>query len=228
MLLSLWLCLTCFPVLVFSCGVAPPRFLTSVSLWAYTFGMRKHISGKRRFQSYVDGSNVYKRADVEKLMWESRLSSKTDDEIASLVGLPVSGVRRALTVMYNRVATEGGLLARAWAVRQTVCLWEDVYVVAGKEWTLTKDPRYAAVMRGALADIRKIWGVDAPQRVNHAHIHTGVINTELGRCSIAELELLQRLCGSGDGDVAFGCDGGDGPFGVGVPALSGLLPSCNS
>ncbi|OYV99461.1 MAG: hypothetical protein B7Z62_00225 [Deltaproteobacteria bacterium 37-65-8] len=188
--------------------------------------MRKHIQGKRRFQHYVDGSNVYKRAEVEKLMWEARLGDASDEEIASLVGLPVSGVRRALTVMYNRVATDGSLLARTWAVRQTMLLWSEVYEEAGRQWVLTKDPRYAAVMRGALADIRKIWGVDAPQRVNHAHIHTGVIHTELGRCTVEELELLRRLCG--DGEVAGGCDSGEDRFGDGLPPIPGLLPPGNS
>jgi len=196
--------------------------------------MRKNVQGKSRFRTYVDGSNVYKRAAVEKLMWEARLENASDDEIASLVGLPIAGVRRSLTVMYNRVATEGAILARTWAVRQTMLLWTDVYEVAGAQWKLTKDPRYAAVMRGALADIRKIWGVDAPQRVMHAHIHTGVINTELGRCTIEELELLRRLCAGSDGEcaidgeysseVASGGDVGVGPFGSGLPEVSGLLP----
>jgi hypothetical protein len=172
----------------------------------------------------VDTVSLYRRGHLEKVMWERRLDGLTDDQIASLVGLPCGEVRKTLEKMLVRVQTDGELLARSWAVKQTMALWTEVYQVAADEWLLTKDPRYAEVMRGALKDIRDIWGVDKAKRVLHAHAVAGVIHTDLGRFSKDELEMLARLFPAGEGNpVPPGLDAGEDSDGVVIPGLSELL-----
>jgi hypothetical protein len=186
-----------------------------------------------------DISSIYRRAELEKLMWESRLDGLTDDEIASLIGLPSGRVKSTLGRMLANLQNEAGVIAKSWAIRQTMALWAEIYTPAAQMWLETKDTRYAEVMRGALSDIRKIWGVDAPQRIQHKHLHAGVIHSDLGKCSREELELLARLFPDDDVEVCAddendgdsfteGFDCGENQTGVGIPELQGLLPSCDS
>ena len=188
----------------------------------------KHEESGVEVKRVKDVVSLYRRAELEKLMWESRLDGMGDDEIASLVGLPTGRVRYSLTKMLTNVQTEGGLLSRAWAIRQTMVLWAEVYSIAAEEWLSTRDPRYAEVMRGALADIRKIWGVDAPQRIQHKHLTVGIVHTELGRMSKDELELLAKLFPEEQDQSAEGLDAGEDSACSCIPELQGLLPSGDS
>jgi len=173
----------------------------------------------------ADITSLYRRGHLEKVMWERRLEGLSDDEIASLVGLPAGEVRKSLERMLVRVQTDADVLARSWAIRQTMALWGEVYGVAAQEWLVTKDPRYAEVMRGALSDIRAIWGVDKAKRVLHAHAVAGVIHTDLGRLTKDELEMLSRIFPAGCEDgVALGLDSGEGSVDVVVSGLPGVLP----
>jgi len=160
--------------------------------------------------------DMYKQAELEKTLWESRLEGMSDDQLASMVGLPTGVVSRTLGKMLQKVQTDAASISRAWALRQTMALWTEIYSVAAEEWLKTRDPRYAEVMRGALADIRKIWGVDAPQRAIHGHVVAGVIHTKLGGLSKDELEYLSQIFPTG------GDDAGSYTDGSGIQELAGV------
>jgi hypothetical protein len=168
-------------------------------------------------------SPIFKRAETEVRMWDARMKDMSDVEISDLVGLSVGVVRSSLASMLRRISSEGNLIARSWAVRETVLLFQDIYSPAEVLWRESGDPRYAELMRGALSDIRKIWGVDAPQRVQTLSVHVGVMDSELGRLSVDELRMLRGMFPGDSG----GCDGGVDPSGSGLPELPGLLSVSN-
>ena len=138
-------------------------------------------------------SSRYLDADLDLVIWEHRLDGLSDSVIAGIVGIRSGRVRRSLERMLSTVHAESSMIAREWAVRETMCLWVEVYTVAALQWRECKDPRYAEVMRGALADIRRIWGVDAPQRLAVAHFDGGIVNSELVDLSKDQLEILAAM-----------------------------------
>lgn len=163
----------------------------------------------------VDPIEIYRRADAERAIARGVLDGMSEDALAASLGLSVNGVVSVLNKLSRRVVAESGDLARGLAIKQSICL-EQLYLSAESMWNETKDPRYATEMRGAMADIRKIWGVDAVQRVSLTATvtNTGVMGGILGGLDERSLGFLEQVLG--------GCESGAGADGEGVPALEGL------
>jgi len=92
-----------------------------------------------------------------------------------------------------------------------------LYMSAEKLWNESKDPRYAEQMRGALSDVRKIWGVEAPQRIAlgaSLNVKGGVLGGVLAGLDDRTLDALES--------IFVGRDEGGGIDGEGVPPSEGL------
>ncbi|HUV04655.1 MAG TPA: hypothetical protein VMX94_06060 [Armatimonadota bacterium] len=163
----------------------------------------------------TDPSNLYRRGEVEKRIARGVLDGKDESELSDLLGMPKRDVTDIVSRLARRVAQESPEIARIHAIKQTGML-QALYLEAQTEWGKTHDPRYAEQMRGALSDIRKIWGVEAPQRIALGAVVAGtggVLGGILGDVDDATLEMLAGIFERGNA--------GAGADGEGVPALEG-------
>ena len=163
----------------------------------------------------VDTGSLYRRAAVEKRIARGILDGKDESELSDLLGMPTRDVTDIVSRLARRVAQESPEIARIHAIKQTGML-QTLYLEAQGEWVRTHDPRYAEQMRGALSDIRKIWGVEAPQRIALGAVVAGtggVLGGILGEVDDATLEMLAGIFERGNA--------GAGSDGEGVPSLEG-------
>jgi hypothetical protein len=164
----------------------------------------------------IDVSSMYRRAEQERLVSRGVLDGHDESELSEMLGLPSRDVKGIMNRLAARAQAEGVEIARIHAIRQTGQLVA-LYLRAETEWEATKDPRYAEQMRGCLSDIRKIWGVEAPQRIalgGTLNVKGGVLGGILGNLGDRELELLES--------IFEGSNGGGRPDGAGIPALEGV------
>lgn len=164
----------------------------------------------------VDTVGLYRRAEIERQIARGILEGKDESEMCNILGMPSGDVNDILTKLADRAQREAVEIARLHAIRQTGQLTV-LYLDAEKKWTETGDPRYAEQMRGALADIRKIWGVDAPQRIalgGTLNVKGGVLGGILGGLDDRTLEMLEG--------IFEGCNAGGSPDGEGLPSPAGL------
>lgn len=174
-------------------------------------GRKGHDGGR-----VVDVTSLYRRAEVEKRIARGILDGKDEDQLSDLLGMPRRDVVDIASRLAARVQAEGPEIARIHAIKQTGAL-QALYLSAQSEWEKTKDPRYAEQMRGALSDIRKIWGVEAPQRIALGAVVAGtggVLGGILGQLDDSALEMLAGIFERSDT--------GPGVDGEGLPALEGL------
>jgi hypothetical protein len=163
-----------------------------------------------------DVSELYRRAEAEKRAARFVMDGKDEREISELLGLTDRNVVGILEKLCARVQSESVEIAKVHAIKQTTALM-GLYLEAQEMWTKTKDPRYAQEMRGALGDVRKIWGVDAPQRIalgGSLNVSGGILGGILGGLDDRTLDALEGLFE--------GRDEGTSVDGEGLPALEGL------
>lgn len=163
----------------------------------------------------VDTTDLFRRAEVEKRIARGILDGKDELELSDLLGMPRRDVVDIVSRLAARVQAEGPEIARIHAIKQTGML-QALYLEAQIQWSESHDPRYAEQMRGALSDIRKIWGVEAPQRIALGAVVAGtggVLGGILGDVDDSTLEMLAGLFERGD--VGAGSDG------EGIPSLEG-------
>jgi hypothetical protein len=164
----------------------------------------------------MDVGEMYRRAEVERRVSRGVLDGHDEGELSEMLGLPSRDVKGIMNRLAARAQAEGVEIARIHAIRQTGQLVA-LYLRAETEWESTKDPRYAEQMRGCLSDIRKIWGVEAPQRIalgGALNVKGGVLGGILGSLGDRELELLESIFEGGNG--------GGRADGAGIPALEGV------
>ena len=164
----------------------------------------------------VDVTNLYRRAEVERRIARGIVDGRDEAELCDMLGLPSDDVTDIVNRLSVRVQAEAVEIARVQAIKQTGAL-TSLYMEAERRWRATGDPRYAEQMRGALADIRKIWGVDAPQRValgGTLNVRGGVLGGILAGIDEGTLRLLSG--------IFEGSDGGSGSDGAGVSEVKGL------
>lgn len=167
-------------------------------------------------------SRYYKRAEAEKRAARFIMDGKDEAEISELLGLPNREVTGIVEKLAERVQGEAVQIAKIHAIKQTAGLMS-LYMEAQVQWDRTKDPRYAEVMRGVLSDVRKIWGVDAPQRIalgGSLNISGGILGGILGGLDDRTLDALEGLFE--------GRDIGSGEDGEGLPSLEGLCETGGS
>jgi len=163
----------------------------------------------------VDTTSLYRRAEVERRIARGILDGKDEKELCDLLGLPRRDVNDVVTRLADRVQSDSVEIARIHAIKQTGMLTA-LYMDSEKQWQKTNDPRYAEVMRGALADTRKIWGVEAPQRIalgGTLNVKRGVLGGILGNLDDRALEALDA--------VFTECDSGRSDDGESLPSLEG-------
>ena len=164
----------------------------------------------------IDTVDLYRRAEVERRVARGILDGKDEAELCEMLGLPNREVNGIATKLAQRVQSDAVEIARIQAIKQTTALTA-LYMDAQKLWSETNDPRYAEQMRGALSDIRKIWGVDAPQRIalgGNLNVKGGVLGGILGGLDDRTLDFLESIFERGNG--------GGGSDGEGLPSLEGL------
>ncbi len=164
----------------------------------------------------VDATSLYRRAEVERRIARGILDGRDEVELCDLLGLPTGDIRDIVNRLAERVKVESVEIARIQAIKQTGALMS-LYLSAQVQGELMKDPRYAEQMRGALRDIRDIWGVDAAKRVNLGgtlNVKGGVLGGILGGLDDRTLDFLESLFAGGNG--------GASPDGEGIPSLEGL------
>ena len=177
--------------------------------------MSRMIKDDRIKGIVVDTTDLFRRAEVEKRIARGVLDGKDEVELSDLLGMPRRDVVDIVSRLAARVQAEGPEIARIHAIKQTGML-QALYLEAQTQWVGTHDPRYAEQMRGALSDIRKIWGVEAPQRIALGAVIAGtggVLGGILGEVDDDTLEMLAGLFER--------CDVGAGVDGEGLPAFEG-------
>ena len=160
----------------------------------------------------IDTTDLYRRADIERRIARGVMDGLTEKELAEVIGLPSREVGSIVGLLTARIQGEANEIARIHAIKQTGQL-SALYLSAEEEWDKTKDPRYAEQMRGSLSDIRKIWGVEAPQRIalgGSLNMKGGVLGGILGGLDDRTLNALA--------DIFDGSNAGAGTDGEGVPA----------
>jgi hypothetical protein len=166
----------------------------------------------------MESLSIFRRAELERRIAAGISDGASEEELSELVGLPRRSVEGVIECLTARVQSEAGEIARIHAIRQTGQLTA-LYSDALREWESTRDPRYAEIMRGVLADVRKIWGVEAPQRLllGVGEVSEGgVLGGILGRLSESELEVLDGIFRVGE------CDEGAGEDGACLPSSEGV------
>jgi hypothetical protein len=155
------------------------------------------IGGRGR--KVIDATDLYRRVELEKVLWSGRMDGLDESALAELVGLPGRDVAGIMESLLSRVQTDNAMMARVWAIRQTIALWAEVYSEAAIQWRGSHDPRYAEIMRGALKDIRDIWGVDSAKRlVVEGNVRVGVMHGVLGGLNAEELRMLEGIFGGSE------------------------------
>lgn len=168
----------------------------------------------RSVQGYMD-------AVLESKMALGRVDGLSNDEIARALGLEVDDVGSALYNLTKRVRRFSEEMARNLAVRQTVQLtglFSEIY----DQWSKTHDPRYGELLRGCLADVRKIWGVESPKRVDLSGDiggKGGVLGGILGLLGDGDLAALESVFVSAG---VVGSDSGGSGDGEGLSSSEGL------
>jgi len=168
------------------------------------------------------------RSELERQMALGRVEGLSNAALGEILGLSRHDVCDALYSLIRRVRRESADMVRSIGIGQTVSLTQ-LYRELYDEWVRCKDPRYAESMRGCLADIRKIWGVDSPRAVNVDMVvggKGGVLGGVLGRLSEGELSQLECILESGDsGSEHVGCDDGEGlSSSEGLCSVDGSFP----
>lgn len=201
--------------MLFYVGVVAPA-LNLVILLSNVYSYFRGDTMADGLSNQVDATNLYRRAEVERRIARGILDGRDESELCELLGLPGRDVKGIVNRLAQRVQNESAEIARIHAIKQTGALMA-LYLDAEKQWQETKDPRYAEQMRGSLSDIRKIWGVDAPQRIalgGSLNVSGGVLGGVLGGLDDRTLDFLDRLLEGGNP--------GTGQDGEGIPSLEGL------
>ncbi len=143
----------------------------------------------------IDTVSLYRRAAIERQLSLGATDGLTESELAELVGLPGGEVRGIMESLLHRVQQDSVAISRTWAIRQTAELW-GLYLRNEEQFKETNDPRYSAEARGCLEAIRKIWGVESPQRMQIAQyikVDRGVMGGILGSLSDEELTVIEGI-----------------------------------
>jgi hypothetical protein len=153
----------------------------------------------------------------ERRAWELRQEFRSEREIGDILGVSESGVCRMLQRVERRALEKLQEDVEALKVQQTAQL-EFIAHEAMAAWQRSKgdsssaapgDPKFLGEARAALAEIRRIWGAEAPTKVA-ATTPDGKepYRLQVQNMTDEELELLERIAARQCEPVArIGCSG---------------------